>query len=47
MNPSNSLVFQEIGGLFPLSQRERAGVRENCSDQNSTSCYPINSRIFA
>jgi hypothetical protein len=26
--------FQNIGGRFSLSQRERAGVRENCSDKN-------------
>jgi hypothetical protein len=28
-----SLAFGIIGRLFPLSQRERAGVRENCSDR--------------
>jgi hypothetical protein len=27
-------AFQTLGPLFSLSQRERAGVRENCSDRN-------------
>src|SRR5580692_10338281 len=31
---NNRSVSQTIGRLFPLSQRERAGVRENCSDRN-------------
>ena len=32
--PKQSLAFQTVGQRFSLSQRERAGVRENRSDQN-------------
>jgi len=34
MNRDYRPSFQTIGRRFPLSQRERAGVRENCPNQN-------------
>jgi len=34
MNRDYRSSFQTIGRRFPLSQRERAGVRENCPNQN-------------
>jgi hypothetical protein len=34
MNQLSHPVFQAISDQFPLSQRERAGVRENHSNEN-------------
>ena len=39
MNRYNRPSLRTIGGKFSLSQRERAGVRENCSNENVMRFY--------